>query len=297
MTLTFKELSPYWLGGFDHNLDITDKKIKRCLESYYPFSSPNDMDQLRHVITKNLIVIFRALVFYGSFKDRYDYMAIVAEDLGYGRNTLFRIVVHYQTTRERYQITADHTYISPTASKMEKLLASLVDEYRFNGAIRRPFTPLCNEYVAAVRHAWKTKARHDVMSLLDEFPEMPPIPANADWLDERQHTTERSRSLSPERRQQLQDHGTPPSQNDLLRKEHRARSPLRLMTLELRPRVAMPQDHRQHQTQPQGAIPLRQMTLELRPRVSTADQCHKENTAPATAASQGNNHEFGLMEH
>ena len=258
------EARAYQPEGFRLTIPFRDKRIKACLERRHPFSSSTE--NLRDVISRNLLIIFRILVFYNSFADLDDYWVAAAEDLGppFSRYTLKRIVSCYRAARKAYHIEVSRWGIPTVDDHIGRMLCLLADQYATGRVRVYRQTERRSAYNSDLRACWREKARENVLSLLEEFPDPPPLPQGCDWLHGGLVLRERSRSPSPE----IVD--TPPHRSDNSGSRHQSQR----------------QHHQYRSRSPIGET----RTLALRPRIPRfppADSTRKETQARAPATPRG----------
>lgn len=117
--------SPYWVDGLLLDGELRSQSMRTLLETRAPLSSPED--DLRVVIMRNLILLFRLINFYLAFIDRPEFMAVIPIDMGWSQNECINLINRYK--RARMKFTPHGRTIPPTADGLSALLCRLVDNY------------------------------------------------------------------------------------------------------------------------------------------------------------------------
>jgi hypothetical protein len=117
--------SPYWVDGLLLDGELRSQSMRTLLETRAPLSSPED--DLRVVIMRNLILLFRLINFYLAFIDRPEFLAVIPIDMGWSQNECINLINRYK--RARMKFTPHGRTIPPTADGLSALLCRLVDNY------------------------------------------------------------------------------------------------------------------------------------------------------------------------
>lgn len=177
--LFLNESSPYSLNGFllaPRRGGNNNKKTDTTLNSWYLYHLERDSKQT--VIHKNILMIFRIMVFYGRFSDNPDFLLMVIQDLIWTEQTaesyvLETVITRYTTARELYLEKHPLVPIPESASIVEQMLMKLVDSFRLVLGRRRLGIPQNDSSsIDATRAAWKREYTESPSSLLYKMPSM-----------------------------------------------------------------------------------------------------------------------------
>jgi hypothetical protein len=178
--------SPYSLNGFLLAPRVAGSKNQAdaTLNTWYLYHLVRDNQQA--VIHKNILMIFRILVFYGRFSDNPDFLLMVIQDLVWteqkaGRDVLETIIARYTTARELYLEKHPLVPIPESASIVEQMIMELVDSFRLILGRRRLGIPQNDtSSINATRDAWEREYAESPSLLLYKMPSMA-APDEMDW--------------------------------------------------------------------------------------------------------------------
>lgn len=192
--------SPEYIEGFLFKETIANRSIRSDVFNRQLFATRDN--STRDVFRKNIIGMFRTIEFYIQFVDHPEFTKIVADDLGWGRETVKFMLQIFIWGRENYQMShmGASQSIPPEASPAARLICAFVDDYckltEPDGPRTFTWTPNRVEYVRTTREAWKKHLIDNPLALLDACPHRPPRPQANDWVEAPRGTGRRNRRRS-----------------------------------------------------------------------------------------------------
>ncbi|KAB5513140.1 hypothetical protein GE09DRAFT_1232227 [Coniochaeta sp. 2T2.1] len=145
----------YSLPGFILTPREPDQRLRRFLEDP-PFRYCLINDDRMATTQNAIILLFRTLKFYGTFKDMCVYMYAVARDIHEEIDIIRDTVRSFVKCREEFLNTRPSTQpaVPSHASENEKLICKLADEYISNTPDSLEVTPQRYDFFEEVRRRW-----------------------------------------------------------------------------------------------------------------------------------------------